>query len=90
MCEATGFRFAALTSDGKPAGIMGDEVKCAEGMKLSAQFPLACQTRRLRNGVPVFETAGEDRAEFPVTEPGVYRLEGWLPVDGEPRLSFCG
>ncbi len=85
MCEATGFRFEAITSGGKPAGIMGDEVMYADGMKLSAQFPLACQTRLLRNGVPVSETTGKDRAEFPVTESGVYRLEAWLTVDGEAR-----
>ncbi len=85
MCEATGFRFEALTSDGKTAGIMGDEVKYADGMKLSAQFPLACQTRLLRNGTPVSETAGKDRVQFSVTESGVYRLEAWLTVDGEAR-----
>jgi len=85
MCEATGFRFEAVSADGKPAGIMGDEVKYADGLKLSAQLPLACQTRLLRNGVQVAETAGRDRVEFPVKEPGVYRLEAWLTVDGEPR-----
>ncbi len=85
MCEATGFRFEVLNADGKPAGIMGDELKYAAGLKLRAQFPLACQTRLLRNGVQVAETAGQDRAEFPVTEPGVYRLEAWLTVDGESR-----
>jgi len=85
MCEATGFRFEALNAAGKPAGIMGDEVKYAEGLKLTAQFPLPCQTRLLRNGLPVAETAGKDRAEFPAKEPGVYRLEAWLTVDGEPR-----
>ena len=85
MCEATGFRFEALTADGKPAGIMGDEVKQADGMKLQAQFPIACQTRLLRNGVQVAETSGKDRFEFSVKEPGVYRLEAWLTLDGEPR-----
>lgn len=85
MCEATGFRFEALGWDGKPAGIMGDELKYADGLKLTAQFPLACQTRLLRNGVPVTETSGKDRAEFPVKEPGVYRLEAWLTVDEEMR-----
>lgn len=85
MCEATGFRFEALNADGKSVGIMGDELKYADGLKLSAQFPLACQTRLLRNGVQVAETAGQARAEFPVKEPGVYRLEAWLTADGELR-----
>lgn len=85
MCEATGFRFEAIGADGKSVGIMGDELKYADGLKLNAQFPIACQTRLLRNGVQVAETSGKDRVEFPVKEPGVYRLEAWLTVDGEPR-----
>ena len=85
MCEATGFRYEALDADGKSAGIMGDELKYTEGLKLSAQFPLACQTRLLRHGVLVAETAAKERMEFPVKEPGVYRLEAWLTVDGEAR-----
>lgn len=85
MCEATGFRFEALAADGKAVGIMGDEVKHSVGMKLHAQFPIPCQTRLLRNGVQIAETSGKDRVEFSVKEPGVYRLEAWLTLDGEPR-----
>ena len=85
MCEATGFRFEAFNPDGQPIGIMGDEVKDVEGLTLHAQYPLPCQTRLLRNGGLVAETLGKDRVTFPVGEPGVYRLEAWLTVDGEPR-----
>lgn len=85
MCEATGFRFEALNGEGRSLGIMGDEVRHADGLKLSAQFPVACRTRLLRNGVVVAESSGKTQAEFPVKEPGVYRLEAWLTVDDEPR-----
>ncbi|MSU59345.1 MAG: histidinol phosphatase [Pedosphaera sp.] len=85
MCEATGFRLEAIATDGKSAGIFGDELKYSEGLKLRAQFPLACQARLLRNGVLMAESSGKDRAEFPVTESGVYRLEAWLTLDGESR-----
>jgi hypothetical protein len=85
MCEATGFRFQASKADGKPSGIMGDEVKFSEGMKLTAQFPVGCQIRLLRDGAQAAESTGQDRIEFPVKEPGVYRLEAWLTLDGEPR-----
>ena len=85
MCEATGFRFEAFNADGKPAVIMGDEVKPADRPKLSSQLPLARQTRLLSNGIQAAESAGNDRAEFGVTEPRVYRLDAWLTVDGEPR-----
>lgn len=85
MCEATGFRFEALSNGGKQVAIMGDEVKHADGLKLRAQFPIPCQTRLLRNGVQIAETSGKDRFEFTVKEPGVYRLEAWLKLDGELR-----
>lgn len=85
MCEATGFRFEAVAADGKTTGIMGDELKYAEGLKLSTHFPLPCQTRLLCNGVQVAQTAKQDHMEFPLKKPGVYRFEAWLTVDGEPR-----
>jgi hypothetical protein len=85
MCEATGFRFEATGAAGQQAGILGDELKYSDGLTLNAQFPLACQTRLLRNGVLIAETRGKDRAEFPVKEPGVYRVEAWLTLDGESR-----
>jgi hypothetical protein len=87
MCEATGFRFeiAGGGAADQPLAVTGDEVKFTAGMKLAAHFPVACQTRILRNGLQVFETKGADRAEFPLKEPGVYRVEGWLTLDGEAR-----
>ena len=85
MCEAAGFRFEAIAADGKAVGLMGDEVKQADGLKLQAQLPLACTTRLMRGGVQVAEISGQNRAEFPVKEPGVYRLEAWLTLDGESR-----
>lgn len=90
MCDATGFRFEALNADGELAGIMGDEVKLADGLKLSGQFPIACQTRLLRDGALIAETAGKERAEFAVKAAGVYRLEAWLTVDGEARPWIFG
>lgn len=85
MCEATGFRFEALNAEGQQVGIVGDEVKHIDGMKLRAQFPIACHTRLLRNGVQIVEASGKDRVEFSAKEPGVYRLEAWLTLDGERR-----
>jgi hypothetical protein len=85
MCEATGFRFEVLNGDGKPAGIMGDELKFADGLKLRAQFPVACRARLLRDGDQIADASGRDFMEFTVKEPGVYRLEAWLTLDDEPR-----
>ena len=81
MCDATGFSF--LVS--RPArGIMGDEVKVAQGQKLAARFPVACHIRLLRNGKLASELES-DRLEYAVEGPGVFRVEGWLKLDGEER-----
>jgi hypothetical protein len=85
LCDATGFRFEALDGAGKQAGILGDEVKRSEGLKLAVRFPVACQTRLLRDGVQVAQSSETDHAEFPINQPGVYRLEAWLTVDDEAR-----
>jgi hypothetical protein len=86
MCEATGFRFEVTGAGPVPAAtIMGDEVKFSEGLKLTAHFPVACQTRLLRNGQELATTSSDKSPEFPVEQPGVYRLEAWLTLDGESR-----
>ncbi len=67
MCDATGFSFRLSP----PArGMMGDEVKFAQGQKLVARFPAACHVRLLRNGKVVSELEG-DPLEHVVAGPGV-------------------
>ncbi len=64
---------------------MGDEVRfAADQQKLQARFPVACHIRLLRNGKPVADLEG-DQLEYGVAAAGVYRVEGWLKVDGEER-----
>ena len=63
---------------------MGDEVKFAEGQKLLARFPVACHIRLLRNGKVIGELE-RDQLEYSVERSGVYRVEGWLKLDGEER-----
>jgi hypothetical protein len=88
MCDPTGFYYAARNADdaasAAPRAVMGDEVKIASGLQLVAEFPAECHIRLVRNG----EVAGEaDGREFThdLREPGVYRIEGFLKVDGELR-----
>jgi hypothetical protein len=82
MCDPTGFRFGWASGEGR--GRMGDEVTLAPGLKLEARFPAACHIRLLRGGSLVAGSNG-DRMEQAVSEAGVYRVEGWLTVDGEER-----
>jgi hypothetical protein len=85
MCEATGFRWEAMDAKNTSLAIMGDEIKFAAGLKLRAQFPIACHARLIRNGVQIAEFPGKDQWEFSLKEPGVYRVEAWLSLDGELR-----
>ena len=80
MADATGFRFESAN----PAALMGDEPKLAPGQTLTARAPLPCLTRLLRDGREVARGA-EPELRFEVKEPGVYRVECWLKLDGEHR-----
>jgi hypothetical protein len=85
MGDATGFRFEAVDDGGKPVGMMGDEVKRTDRLKLTATLPLPATVRLIRNGKEVAKAEEKSKFEFTPTEPGVYRLEAWLTLDGEPR-----
>jgi hypothetical protein len=85
MCDATGFRFAAGDPRAGRAAIMGDEVRLADGLRLTAKLPLPAHMRLLRYGEEVARSDGEAEFEFAVTEGGAYRLEAWLELDGELR-----
>jgi hypothetical protein len=85
MGDATGFRFAAEGPRGGQAALMGDEVKLADGLKLTARLPLPAYVRLLRYGKEVAKSDGKAEFEFAVKEAGAYRLEAWLELDGEFR-----
>lgn len=94
MADPTGFRFA-VTSGSRGgteavAGWMGDELPFRPGLVLTARFPVPCdRIRLLRNGVQVASGRG-DHFDFPASEPGVYRIEGWLKLDAEERCWLFG
>lgn len=83
LCDSKGFAFVARTGD-RTIGIMGDDVKLDSSPTLSAATPLKCKMKLIRNG-EVIQTANTNRMDFDVKTPGVYRIEGWLEVDGEER-----
>ncbi len=82
ICDSSGFRFEWVA--GEARGLMGDAVASAPGGRVVAQFPAPCHIRLLRDGRAIAE-ATSDRIEHPVAGPGVYRVEGWLMLDGEER-----
>jgi len=91
MADPTGFRYLAVRQSGGPearlqhwAGFMGEELPLGEHLRLIAEFPLTCKARLIRNGEVLLERV-ENRLEYAPENPGVYRVEGWLTIDGEER-----
>lgn len=85
MGDATGFRFTASDPRGGRVALMGDEVKLADGLKLTARLPLPAHLRLLRYGAEIAKSDGKAEFEFAVRAAGAYRLEAWLELDGEFR-----
>ena len=86
--DPKGFTFtAAGVSPGK---IMGDEIDLANGLTLKASAPLSSRFLLFKDGSVSDQKSGLT-ADFPITEPGVYRVEACLdslpaPVKGQPWI----
>ena len=76
LCDATGFRLTA--TNGAEQKIMGDEIALSAGVRLRAATPVASRAVLVRNGQPAGERGGTS-FEWAVSEPGVYRVECYLP-----------
>jgi len=83
LCDPTGFAFIA-EADGKRAGVMGEEVKLTKGMRLRLEAPVAGLVKLFLNGRMIHE-GRSDKLLYAIGEPGAYRVEIWLEVDGEMR-----
>lgn len=82
LCDARGFAFLAINTLGVYE--MGDTVPMAGATRLVARAPVAARWRFLRGGKLVHEATG-DTVAWQAQEPGVYRVEAWLEIDGEQR-----
>lgn len=71
--DATGFDFRALQSD----TMMGDETAFVAPLELTAKAPLASRFVLFRNGAANAQSSGTN-VRFPITAPGVYRIEAYL------------
>jgi acetyl esterase/lipase len=86
LCDPTGFSFIAQNN----LGIfdMGDQVPLsglAVGTtNIHVSLPIAAKLKLIHNGKVVVETESAKLTYRP-SEPGAYRLEAWLTVDGEDR-----
>ncbi len=82
LCDATGFDFVAVK--GNERFEMGSKLPLTDGLAFRGQTPLSGRWRLIRNGKVAAETMGDTFA-FPVTEPGVYRVEVSLDIAGEQK-----
>ena len=84
MCDPTGFRFEAATGPTTPScpdGRRGEGfADLATGRALPGLLPDSPAARRPGDRGPQGDTL-----DVAVKEPGVYRVEGWLTLDGEER-----
>ncbi len=63
---------------------IGSEVPFAAGLHLRAEAPLEGRLKLVRDGDVVCEQTGP-LLDFPVDQPGIYRVEVWLNLAGEER-----
>lgn len=86
LCDPTGFSFIAENNLGLFE--MGDKVPLTGigvgTTSLHASLPIPAKLKLIRDGAVVSE-ATSSRFEYKPKEPGTYRLEAWLTVDGEDR-----
>jgi acetyl esterase/lipase len=82
LCDPAGFTFGAVNNLG--VFTMGDTAPMAGKTRLTALSPLPARLKLLHNGAVLKETTGTNLT-FEAKEPGSYRLEAWLTIDGEDR-----
>jgi hypothetical protein len=84
LCDPAGFCFLALNDRNQMMGVMGDEIRPSNGVVLKASFSAPCSIRVIFDGHTLSEIEG-DSIRIAASQPGVYRIQGWLTVDGEQR-----
>ena len=82
LCDPTGFSFTARNNNGVYE--IGDRVGMRAPTRLTGSVPVPADLKILHKGEVVAE-ATDSQISFTPAEPGVYRLEAWLSIDGEMR-----
>jgi hypothetical protein len=80
--DTTGFRFEAVNAAGTK--MQGDEVNFQRDTLLKILSPVASRVLIFKDGQVVSEENGVTSVDWKVKEPGIYRVEVYLPQLGEP------
>jgi len=78
-----GFRFSVHNNDGQ--FMMGDTVKQTGGLTFQIRLPQKTHCRLLQNGKIIKEWSDREICTHITTEPGVYRVEAFIPYKGKLR-----
>jgi hypothetical protein len=77
LTDATGFLFTV--SDGGSSGMLGDEMRFAQGQVFTVQAPATGWVVLVKDGQP-FRQCVCSTFSVPAAGPGVYRVEGYLKI----------
>jgi len=64
---------------------MGDDIALNRGITLQITLPLRAECILIKDGHPVKTWQNRETCAYSVTEPGVYRVEAYLPYKGSRR-----
>ncbi len=82
LCDPAGFSFVAQNNLG--VFDMGDPVPLLNNTRLEARLPVEAKIKLIHAGEVVAEVT-DSKLTYTIREPGPYRLEAWLTIDGEER-----
>jgi acetyl esterase/lipase len=82
LCDPSGFSFIAQNNLG--VFDMGDQIPLLNNTRLEAHLPIEANIKLIRAGEVVAQFT-DSKLSYTIREPGAYRLEAWLTVDGEER-----
>jgi hypothetical protein len=88
LADSSGFDLALMQQDTANTARrweLGSQLNWSNGLTLVGQAPLPARWRVMRSGECIAESEGS-MLSAKVEQPGVYRVELWLAVDGTPKV----
>ena len=81
--QTDGFRFTVHNDDG--IFIMGDQLEVKGGLTFQIRLPHKATIRLIKDGQQIKEWTNREVCTHLTTEPGVYRVEAFIPYKGKLR-----
>ena len=78
-----GFRFSGSSAEGN--ALMGDEISLGKGITLQITLPGRAECILIKDGQPLKTWQNKTTCSYGATQPGIYRVEVYLPFLGRRR-----